>query len=206
VLVSGRFTGRKHHNHIAAFNARFPFDCPAFFNPARNLLQYGLAVLLESHFTAAKNDIDFYAVTAIEKLKHVPHFDFKVVLAGERPQFDFLGLHGVDGLAFLQLFALLILELSIIHQPAHRRIGIGGNFNKIEALFNGNRLSLLIGYDAELVAFAVDDPQERGLDGGIDPGLAVVIFLFYGCILRIRYVCMFNASSAARCGIPAAAG
>ena len=44
---------------------------------------------------------------------------------------------------------------------------------------------MLICYNAELISFTVDDPQQWGLDGSINLGQAGIIFLFYGQILRM---------------------
>ena len=139
----------------------------------------------EAHFPSAENNIDFNLVSAIQKFKHVAHLNLKVVFTGKRSQLDFLGLYSVNRCFFLLFFALLILEFSIIHQPAYRRVSIGGNLNKIESLFRGYGLGLLICYNAELISFTVDNPQQWSLDGCINRGLAGIIFLVYGRILRM---------------------
>ena len=139
----------------------------------------------EAHFPSAENNIDFNLVSAIKKFKHVAHLNLEVVFTSKRSQLDFLGLYSVNRYTFLLFFALLILKFSIIHQPAHRRVSIGGNLNKVESLFRSYGLGLLICYNTELISFPVDDPQQWGLDGSINLGLTGIIFLFYGRILRM---------------------
>jgi len=150
--------GCEYHYHVASFNTRFPFNYTAFRDKFGNLLQDCITVFPETHFPSAKNNVYFNLVTAVQEFKHMSNFYFKVMCAGKGSQLDFLGLNSVNRDLFLLFFTLLIFELSVIHQPANRRIGIVGNLNEIKSLFSGDFLGLLICYYAELIPFTVNDP------------------------------------------------
>jgi hypothetical protein len=150
--------GGEYHYHVASFNTRFPFNYAAFRDKFGHLLQDGIAVLSETHFPSSENNIYFNLVAAVQKFEHMADLYFEVMCAGKRSQLDFFGLDPVNRDLFLLFFTLLIFELPVVHQPAYRRIGIVGDLYKIESLFSGDFLGLLISYYAELIAFAVNDP------------------------------------------------
>ena len=72
--------------------------------------------------------------------------ELKIMLFGFRPELNFLH----DDL-FLMLFglmrpfALLVLELAVVHDPAHRRIRSGSHLDKVQFLRLGKGKGLLPG-------------------------------------------------------------
>ena len=71
--------------------------------------------------------------------------------------------HGVG------LLALLVLELPVIHELADGRLGVGRNFDKVEARFFGFLDRNDCGDDAKLLAICADQPDFLCLDLIVDP-------------------------------------
>ena len=71
----------------------------------------------------------------------------------------------------LGLLLLLVAVLPVVHDPRHRRIGLGGDLHEVEAF----RLRVLDGLrrvlDAELLATLVDQPDAWHANRVVDPGL-----------------------------------
>ena len=66
-----------------------------------------------------------------------------VMVVGLGTDLDFLDLHHALALfGFLLLFLLLVLELAVVHDAAHGRFRIRGDFNKIKPLVVSNALRL----------------------------------------------------------------
>lgn len=76
-----------------------------------------------SHLAALKHDGSLHFVTLFQKRQNVIPLHIEIVVGSLRAEFDFLELNGL--LVFLGLvlpFAELVEKLSIIDDPANRRI------------------------------------------------------------------------------------
>jgi hypothetical protein len=73
----------------------------------------------------------------------------------------------------------LVLVPPVIHDPAHRWIGLVGHLDEVEAELAGSGQRLWQWSDAELVAVGTDEPNLSGTDAVVDPG-----FVAGGCYRR----------------------
>ena len=69
-------------------------------------------------------------------------------------------------LAFL--FGLVVLELSVVQQPADGRDGGGRNLNEVQFAFSGDVQGLLNGQRPKLDTFVIDDEDLSGADAVVD--------------------------------------
>lgn len=88
------------------------------------------------------------------------HLDIMVVGIRLHPN-----LFELDDLLVLACFALLlglvIAELAVIHQPAHRRVGIRRNLDKVQTTLLSHLLSLESRHDTYLLAQFIDQANLR---------------------------------------------
>src|SRR5690606_20446712 len=127
LAVAGLFPlGREHHHHQAPFQPRALLDgdlvAQVFLDPPR----HGQAQVLVGHLTAAEADRDLYLVAFLDEAAEVPQLHLVIALV-----------RGGAELQFLELDLLLLLlgriglllglepEPAVVHDPAHRRVGIG---------------------------------------------------------------------------------
>ena len=66
-------------------------------------------------------------------------------------------------------FALAVLELAVIHDPANRRLGRRRDLDQIELRRFRHRQRVREGYDADLLAFDTDQADFGGVDFAVDP-------------------------------------
>jgi hypothetical protein len=80
---------------------------------------------LVCHLAALKAQGYFNLVTIFQKLKHIAHFDFIVMLICVRSELDLFNFNDLLFFARFGFFLLgLIFEFTKIHNLANRRIGI----------------------------------------------------------------------------------
>jgi hypothetical protein len=109
------------------------------------------------------------------------HFYPEIMLAGKRPQLDFLGLHRMVRF-FLNFFALLVFVLAVIHHTAYWRVNIWRHLHEVIALF-ACQLDCLPGFEnSQLFAFPVNDSDAGALDSAVDP-LSVGLFFYVRILL-----------------------
>lgn len=180
VLLRCCFFRADHHDHAAAFHGCIFFNTSLFADRLGNLCKHHLALFLKLQFPTAENDGNFYLVALFQELKYMSHFYPEIMLAGKRPQLDFLGLHRMVRF-FLNFFALLVFVLTVIHHTAHWRVNIRRYLYEVIALF-ACQLDCLPGFEnAQLFAFAVNDSDAGALDSAVD--LLPVGLFFYVRIL-----------------------
>ena len=98
--------------------------------------------------TKAQRDLAF--VTVIQEALDVAHLDVVVTIIGTGTELDFLDLDDLLlGLRFGSLLLLLVLELTVVHQTAHRRHSRGGNFNQVNVNLTGHAQGISQAHDTE---------------------------------------------------------
>jgi hypothetical protein len=111
--------------------------------------------------------LDF--VLLLQKFLYMLNLNLDVMIFRLGPQSDFLDLD--DGLALLgdvHLLALLVPELSVIHNPAYRRIGIGRYLNQIQASSSRLGQGVRQGQNSQLLSIGVNDADAGNLYLAID--------------------------------------
>ena len=137
-----------------------------------NLVQFGNQSLhqlssqfLMGHFPATENDARLGFVPFSQESHDVILFELKIVLFSLRPEFYLL----YDNLLLMLLcfvgpFALLVLELTIIHDPANGGTGSRSHFHKIQSARPRMGQSLFRSHDSQLSGFFVYNPDLLGPD------------------------------------------
>ena len=97
---------------------------------------------------------------SFRKLSRLGENDLNIMFACFGPQAHFLDLDLLLGPARLPLPFLFLVEVfAVIHKPADRRIGIGGNFYQIQIFLLCGLQSDLHIHDTELSPDFIDDPH-----------------------------------------------
>ncbi len=125
--------------------------------------------LLVGHLTAAKpqRDLDFVAV--VEKLSDGPHLHVIIMRVDVGTHLDFLDLDGLLLLARLvRLFLCLVLELTVVHDLAHRRVNVWRNLNKIQPGFVSQLKCILECQFTPFFTLMIDDQYGRIVDHRVD--------------------------------------
>ena len=71
----------------------------------------------------------------------------------------------------LGLLRCLVLVLAVVHDPADRRVGLGGHLDEVEVELTGDGECLGQRLDADLRAVGSDEADLAGSDAIVDPGL-----------------------------------
>src|SRR5690606_16577057 len=183
---SGLLLGGDHHHHLPAFQARPGLDHDV-------LAQVGLdpgghlpAQFLVAHLAATEADVDLDLVAILQEAAHLAQLDLVIALVGDRAELHFLDLD-LLGLLLGQVGLLLgfELELAEVHDPAHRRIGVGLDLHEVQALFTGHAKRVIALHHAHHLAVAANHAYFRHADVLVATVLLIGIdwrlSSYYGC-------------------------
>ena len=99
----------------------------------------------------------FDLVPRLQEAKHVLLLGGVVAHVDLRAELHFLGLDLALVLAsLLGLDGLVVLELSVVHDAAHRRLGVRGDLDQVEILVIRDALSLRHRVDSQLRSVKAD--------------------------------------------------
>src|SRR6202012_5921239 len=154
--------GCHHHRHLPAFQLGRLFDLRQRVQLVLHAHQHVHAQILVHHLAAAEAHGDLHLVAFIEEAGRRTHFDVIVMVIDIGTEFyllhlDDLLLHA----GFVLLFLLLVFELAEVQQLADRWIGVGRNFDKVEARIfrRGHRFSR--GHDPDHLTIDTDQTYLR---------------------------------------------
>ena len=113
------------HNHLATFHLRHIFTPANFLSIFCNAQQQIAAQFLVCHLAALKAQGNFNLVAIFQKLEHIAHFDFIVMLICVRSEFNLFDFNDLLFLARFGFFLLgFVFEFPKVHNLANRWIGI----------------------------------------------------------------------------------
>ena len=144
-----------------------------------HLLDHGVedprAELRVGHLATPELQRDLDLVALGEEVLHVAHLGVEIALADLRTELHFLD-RDVDGLLprFLGLLALLVAELAVVHDPAHRWVRHRRHLDEVEVLLAGQGEGIGQGLDAELAAVGADEANLTGADAIVVPVLRLL--------------------------------
>ncbi len=125
---------------------------------------------LVGHFTAAESKGDLHLHLFAKEIDGMGQFHSEIVRIDIRAQLDLLHAIGVLVLfVFFVFFRLLVTKLAVINQPAHRRGGVGRNFDEIDPFSPGHRNGFGKREDAELRVVFTDHPHLFGANFPVYP-------------------------------------
>ena len=121
------------------------------------------------NFAPTKEDGDFGLILLPQKTLDMPDLDLQIVFIRLGTDLDFLHLNDrLLFLGFLRTLALLILELSVVHDLANGRVCIGSHFHQIQLFLCGQLQSLLHRQYAQLLPFSADYPNFQSSNSFVD--------------------------------------
>ncbi len=130
------------------------------------------------HLPAPEAQGDLGLVAFAEKPHQASQLHLVVVLVGAGPELHFLDLDLLLlELGLVLLLALLVLELAVIHDPAYRRLGLGGDLHQIEIRFLGLGQGFPQADDTQLLALHTYQSDRRYIDFAVDPRFLVLCYL-----------------------------
>ena len=154
---------RDRAEHAARLLRRAAFNFAVLFELSNNGFHYFLAFIDVSHLASAKLDGDLHFVVVLQKANGLLDLKLNIMLARFRTDANFFQLRLVL-LAFGCSFAFVVLELSIVHNTAHRRLCLGSNFDQIKPLFASLGKRVSCGDNAQLFSFTVNHADGRDAD------------------------------------------
>ena len=132
-----------------------------FLHPAK----HRHAELAMGHFAAAEAHGDLHLVAFLEELEDLLHLGVIIVVVDVRTHLDLLDLLRLLLLALLVgLFLGLIFVAADIEELGDRRIGVGRDFDQVEADFLRLLERFAREHHAQIFAVFVDHPDLLGLD------------------------------------------
>ena len=126
------------------------------------------------HLSTAEHDRDLDLVTLAEELLDLA--GLRVEVAGADLGAVLHLLHGdVRGLlaGFLRPLGSLVLVLAVVHDPAHRRVGLVGHLDQVEVLLPGDRQRFGQWADAQLLSVGGDQADLTSPDALVVARLVV---------------------------------
>ena len=151
------------------------------------------AELRVGHLATPELQRDLDLVTFVDELVDLADLDVEVAPADLRAELDLLDRH-VRRLApgLLGLLGLLVPELAVVHDPAHRRVGHRGHLDEVELESSGHLQRLGDRLDPQLIAVRADEADLTGPDAVVDAVLFACVALRrgYGCSLLCNGCCL----------------
>ena len=135
---------RQHHDHLAPFELGHVLDHRHVGQLVADALQHAHADVLVGDLAAAVAQRDLALVAVFgDEAAQVAHLDRVVAFVGAGAELDFLDLDDLLlALGFGGLLLLLVLELAVVHQPAHRRVRRGCDLDQIDVQLAGHAQGL----------------------------------------------------------------
>jgi len=163
------FFGDDDHGHPATEHYRSSFDLAQFGQYFGNLIHNLAATIDMHHLTPAEEHGKLYFMPLFQKLHSPIDLDVPIMIVNFRTQTNLFQDNRM--LLFLaQLcFSLLFVQVfSIIHNPADRRLGVRGDFDKIQPQIMGFELGILDIDQPHLIVVFIDQPDRAGSNPLID--------------------------------------
>src|ERR1700722_7572018 len=127
------FRGEQGQQNIR-FHARPEFHLRVVGDVHQQTIHLGAAHILVRHFAAAMKNHRLHFVTVTQEPNDLILSHLIIVLGGRRTELHFLDVRTLLVLLRLvRLLALLVQELSVIHQLANRRHGIGRDLDNVQS-------------------------------------------------------------------------
>ena len=175
MLLHLRLLWGQQHHHLPAFESRKRFDDAVGLEIRADPLEQTHAELLVRHLAAAETKRDLRLVPFAEKLDQVAQLDLVVAFVGARTKLDFLDLDLLQlELRLVLLLALPVLELAVIHDPADRGLGGGGDFDQVELRCLGLGQRFGKRDDAELLTLHPYESNLGRVDLAVEPLMLLV--------------------------------
>lgn len=163
-------TGGDHHDHLPTFKLGKLLDHDGVCEFVADAIEQSKPQLLMGDFTPAETQCDLALVAIFQKATDVAHLDVIVTVICAGAKLDFLDFDDLLlGLGFRCLLLFLVLELAVVHQPAHGRAGHGGNLHQINVQFTREFQRFLDADDAQGFVVGAVEANFGGRDLTVEP-------------------------------------
>src|SRR3954454_13007948 len=164
--------GPDHHDHVAALLLRHGLNDGEVSEVADETVQDLTAEIRVRHLAPAKHDRDLHLVPRREEPRDVPLLGGIVVRVDLGAELDLLEAGSRLLLAGLfELHVSFVLVLAVVHDPAHRRIGLRRDLDEIQ-IERPSLVQRVAGIDhADLLAVRPDEADLWRPDPVFDPGI-----------------------------------
>ena len=162
-----------HHHHLPTFHFRHGFDIGELFEIIADPFEQAVTELLVRHFAAPESQCYLALVALFEEARQISQLDLVITLFSPRPELHLFDLNDLLlGPRLVGTLLLLVLVFAKVHEPAHRRISLGGNFDKIDFRFFSLDDRVSQTHDAKRFVFYAGQPYLRGRYFPIDAKIA----------------------------------
>ena len=132
------------------------------------------------HLAAAEHDGDLNACALLEETQNVALLGLVVANVDLGSELHFLDLDlGLVLTSSLGLHGLLVLELTVVHDLADRRLRVGSDLDQVETLIVGDALGIADGEQAELRAIDANQTARRCSNLVVDAGVIRLSYFPY---------------------------
>ena len=142
---------------MTSIQLRSALDIGGFRTHLAKLSQQRSADIGMRHFSAAEPNRHLDSIAVLQELLRALDLDIEVVGVDTGRHPDFLDLsHMLILLGFFFLFGLFKAELTVVHDLAHRRGGIGRDLYQVQPLIISSCKRIPGGHDTKLFTCGVD--------------------------------------------------
>ena len=178
LVIKGALNGCEEHEHVTAFKLGRRFDRSVLFQVLRKTLEHIESLLRMGHFAAAEHDGDLNACALLQETKDVTLLGLVIAHIDLGSELHFLDLDlGLVLTSLLGLHGLLVLELAVVHDLAHGRLGVGRDLHQVKVLVIGDALRITCVEQTELRSIDADKTNARGTNLIVDAGVIRLSYL-----------------------------
>ncbi len=168
----------KQHEHVTAFQLGLGLDRSERFEVLCEALEHVQTLLRVGHLAAAEHDGDLDARALLEEAQDVTLLGLVIAHIDLRSELHFLNLDlGLVLTSLLGLHGLLVLELAVVHDLAHGRLGVGRDLHQVKVLVVGDALRITSVEQTQLRSIDADETDTRGADLIVDAGVIRLSYL-----------------------------
>jgi hypothetical protein len=200
------FVRSQHHDHVATVDSWFEFDLSDIGNFFGDAIQDLLAELWAVHLATSEHDGQLDLVTFSQEVSDLTGLRVEVARADLDSVFHFLDAEVLCFAAGLTgLLRSVELELAVVHDATHRRLGHGRDFDKVKVFVSSDVKGFRQRLYAELLTVFIDKSDLPSTNSIIDPWLVRGRCTGYAASLLRSYQggCRAGDHRAASTGSPA---
>ena len=164
---------RDHHDHVATVDRGVRLDCAELGDVFRELAQQTHTLLGTGLLTTTEEDHRLDLVAGLQEAFGALEFGDVIVRLDLQSEPDLFE-DGVRLIAtrFLGLLSGLVLELAVVHDLDHGRLGARRDLDQVEVRFLGQAQRSFDSDDADLLAVGSDETDLRDSDALVGAGIA----------------------------------